>query len=475
MRLCGILLFICLFQHSYYCHFIADEDKSTRILVIGDSVDRFANLYWCKINNGEFCQPRKHEHDRGEHDKINLTFCNSILPNNHNYKEFFSSHSRHSVWDIQICFLPQKSLILSFIFNNFGIRNQLQCNKDAKSDLVNTGMEGFKYDVKYNTSTFIYKSLLPAIIAVETFIQGKNDGVLLQSALWDIRNSWECDDITNILHDDKLRQQWINNWKLNMESFILHMKSTIFNDSLWFGMRSPNPLIYSKNEKPWINKDMNILISMLMNSIESITKKLNIDFIDFYSFPNVENRIDAVHPSKEASILLYGEDIDAIEHFFWNKIEGIVLELGALQGDSYTGSQSKLFEIFGWKRILIEANPIHIEGLQILEISEIKHVNFFILDVEGAELSVLESINWSVYSFDIIVIEKNHVKDIIQFFKLSQYDLIADIGRNLWFKNVNYIASRRSDLDNSVECYRGCMKGGVCKSKNSKCRKLLTL
>jgi hypothetical protein len=59
-----------------------------------------------------------------------------------------------------------------------------------------------------------------------------------------------------------------------------------------------------------------------------------------------------------------GECVDAFEHFFWQMEGGVVIELGALDGSRDTNSQSLMFEKFGWKRILIEANPLHRNGLK---------------------------------------------------------------------------------------------------------------
>ena len=51
--------------------------------------------------------------------------------------------------------------------------------------------------------------------------------------------------------------------------------------------------------------------------------------------------------------------MDALEHFFWNVKGGIAIELGALDGTNNTRSQSAVFEEVGWRRILIEGNPLY--------------------------------------------------------------------------------------------------------------------
>ena len=53
-----------------------------------------------------------------------------------------------------------------------------------------------------------------------------------------------------------------------------------------------------------------------------------------------------------------GEVIDALEHFFWGKKNGVALELGALDGTAKSRSMTVEFEaLFGWRRVLVEGNP----------------------------------------------------------------------------------------------------------------------
>lgn len=50
-----------------------------------------------------------------------------------------------------------------------------------------------------------------------------------------------------------------------------------------------------------------------------------------------------------------GEPLDAIELFFWSICGGVVLDVGALDGQMY--SQSAALLPLGWKRVLIEGSP----------------------------------------------------------------------------------------------------------------------
>ena len=68
--------------------------------------------------------------------------------------------------------------------------------------------------------------------------------------------------------------------------------------------------------------------------------------------------------------------------------------------------------------------------IDVLAHAKIQHVQLFILDVEGAELLVLESIDFNAYHFDVIVIEANG-QNFEPFFKSKPYKMIAIRGRNI--------------------------------------------
>ena len=228
------------------------------------------------------------------------------------------------------------------------------------------------------------------------------------------------------------------------------------------------------------------------------------------------------------------EDHYATENFFYGMIGGIVMEMGALDGTYPKGhSMSYAFTKFGWKRILIEGNPVHkkklsehkdgiavnavvcdqrrkvhyvnrktISGIiefmpikflkdshpmihkaykshdgplkpedwnvvshlvyevdclplsEILSYIRVQHINFFILDVEGAEGAILQSIDFDSIMFDVIVIEnvlqrpKGYKEGITKFLKPLGYEAIVELGRNTWYKNINFAPSSRKHENN---------------------------
>jgi hypothetical protein len=60
-----------------------------------------------------------------------------------------------------------------------------------------------------------------------------------------------------------------------------------------------------------------------------------------------------------------GEHVDALHHFFYNKVNGTCLELGAVDGNRL--SETKAFVPLGYRRILVEASPDHRQALSLLK------------------------------------------------------------------------------------------------------------
>lgn len=96
----------------------------------------------------------------------------------------------------------------------------------------------------------------------------------------------------------------------------------------------------------------------------------------------------------------------------------------------------------------------------ILRVARTKHINFFLLDVEGGELQVIKGINWHHVRFDVICVETeesnrppNYEAHVIEALAPHGYNAVATMGRNTWFLHKNFVPSSRPGID--IDCYGG--------------------
>jgi FkbM family methyltransferase len=211
------------------------------------------------------------------------------------------------------------------------------------------------------------------------------------------------------------------------------------------------------------------------------------------------------------------EDSYAFTNYFYNRVEGTILELGALDGVIF--STSAYYERYmGWRAVHIEAGPGNFRNLTanrpgalnvhaaccasrrdvhvvesgavggiiefmspgfrdpwwpqysdpktwsalptlpclplqtVLDIFGITHIDFFVLDVEGAELEVLKSLDMGPggrLRVDVFTIEAEsrdaesdkRIADMVELFEKSGYIIDGQVGRNLWVSRSDFIPS----------------------------------
>lgn len=97
-----------------------------------------------------------------------------------------------------------------------------------------------------------------------------------------------------------------------------------------------------------------------------------------------------------------------------------------------------LSSIEDWSKISTEITEIRCIPLaNILKHGRIHHVNYFLLDVEGAELEVLESFNFDRVTVDVFSVETEpkyrppgYAERVVEFMKQRGYEVYAQVGRN---------------------------------------------
>jgi hypothetical protein len=95
--------------------------------------------------------------------------------------------------------------------------------------------------------------------------------------------------------------------------------------------------------------------------------------------------------------------------------------------------------------------------------SNITHVNFFVLDVEGGEYSILTTIDWKSVIFDVIVIEtqpefrsEGNFEKIQSYLAERGYSCLPGyetLGRNSWFVRNDFVPSKKPGIVDT--CFRG--------------------
>ena len=78
----------------------------------------------------------------------------------------------------------------------------------------------------------------------------------------------------------------------------------------------------------------------------------------------------------------------------------------------------------------------------ILGLFRAKHINFFSLDVEGAELDVLSSLDFNRVSFDVIVVEGQD-QDVLELLESKGYVYVEELHLNRWFIRQGFTRSKK--------------------------------
>jgi FkbM family methyltransferase len=109
----------------------------------------------------------------------------------------------------------------------------------------------------------------------------------------------------------------------------------------------------------------------------------------------------------------------------------------------------------------------------IFEAAQINHIDYFILDVEGAEFEILKSINWYNIRFDVLTVETEeafrevgYTKKLIAYLGERNYSYVKNFpGRNSWFIHQSFTPSSRPGIFQN--CFSGALWGLIMRNENS--------
>lgn len=104
---------------------------------------------------------------------------------------------------------------------------------------------------------------------------------------------------------------------------------------------------------------------------------------------------------------------------------------------------------------------------RIIKEAGVNHIDFFVLDVEGGELEVLQSIDWIAVTFDVLVVEtevahrrKGYAAEVAAFLAPRGYHMVLPVipGRNSWFLRNDFAPS--ASPRTKAGCFRGALEVG---------------
>jgi len=142
-------------------------------------------------------------------------------------------------------------------------------------------------------------------------------------------------------------------------------------------------------------------------------------------------------------------------HYFSAADNGVRFEPGGVR-DRHSGATSGIVEFAAdtfvqkyWKNI--RPNDPRIREVQCDTLDNVlrehtpneNYWDFFSLDVEGAEFSVLKSVDFNRVGFGIVFVEAddhNEMKNlaVIKLLEMNGYTFLEEFNRSYWFANVNF-------------------------------------
>ena len=164
----------------------------------------------------------------------------------------------------------------------------------------------------------------------------------------------------------------------------------------------------------------------------------------------VEGRVPAVGGFEEFATQSFKDqwwpqpNRDAAQEVLCRPLTSILDDVMHPTSDLATGPAQSTAAAPSRRRRRLSSPPDEGEGGGVqVQVQEPVHFDFFSLDVEGAEYGVLQSLDFTKYSFGIIVVEAdghNQIKNMAvrTLLETNNYMYFHASGLNWWFYNRNW-------------------------------------
>jgi hypothetical protein len=263
-------------------NFVSKTDCSEeylRLLVIGDSVDRYMIQDWCKYNNG-------HMHFEASNYKTNHT-------NGLTVREIFEPHkSRFRSWEIRVCENYERRIYVSMVSNKFGVKPFPPWHMPLRTE---SGLESIFRTQNFTLPKLFNLAIVPAFEPIEKSTGGYPHGVMLSTTFWDLSHP----DIHNVrTKENKLN--WLNSWQRNVTILMQTVRAS-FPRTKYFAWHTANR--FSINPSHWNTPFANELLLAMNGRSRNIANASGYDWIDFYNYQSLALR-DYLHPTAESLIRL---------------------------------------------------------------------------------------------------------------------------------------------------------------------------
>lgn len=140
-----------------------------------------------------------------------------------------------------------------------------------------------------------------------------------------------------------------------------------------------------------------------------------------------------IHRQSSRNIFIYGACVEEnYKEEFVKLFHSNLMTSSESQAEQLWAEKGQAFLSNGELVLPFWAPPVKLA--QIFKGNNIYHIDFLSLDVEGAELNVLNGINWDEVNIEIILIETPSNSPSIQLLKHKGYEHIQDLEFNHFFR-----------------------------------------
>jgi hypothetical protein len=278
-----------------------------RILIVGDSIDRYYIDDWCR---------RRHQSLLTDQTIFSLT---NISDRTLALREVLGEdRRRYRAWEIRICYAPTYNINVTYVFNKCGVGTSGPFHMPIMT------MGGIEKSLMKSTSveeTFSVSLDKPMIAFQDTRISGGlPDVVIVHSMHWDLARlsreiamSYEAKSSYN-------NDSWVQAWTNNATQLMTAVKKRIPYAQLYY-WREATPFDIVKNANLHWNDQF--AFDMWQRCVSSIRKQLPYNGFELllfhtrkrlskFSSIHLDNR-DQLHPSERAGILFFDHTIKEIK------------------------------------------------------------------------------------------------------------------------------------------------------------------